>query len=226
MGVLSSTIEVLNNTDTSLTNYWPIIAGDTSDKIGSSSMSSSYPTYDLGRLGNQAGGIKVSDSSTYWTVTSGVYFSGPFTITAWIYLTSSASGSRFIDFSNGRFTDNVIVAINGQNDQPFVQLMYYGISPSARSGSSFPRYSWTHVAAFHDGYGFGFYLNGALQAYQSNQPVPVGVRRGDCYFGRSAFYEDGYPQATFDEIKIFNRSLSSTEILNDMNIGSLIYYWS
>jgi hypothetical protein len=43
----------------------------------------------------------------YLQVPEGVYFSGDFTVTAWIYLKSYQSYSRIFDFGNGRISDNV-----------------------------------------------------------------------------------------------------------------------
>jgi hypothetical protein len=42
----------------------------------------------------------------YLQVPAGVYFSGDFTLTAWIYLKSYQSYSRIFDFGNGEGKDN------------------------------------------------------------------------------------------------------------------------
>ena len=44
----------------------------------------------------------------YLQVSSGIYFSGDFTFTAWIYLYSYEKYSRIIDFRNDDGVDNVI----------------------------------------------------------------------------------------------------------------------
>jgi hypothetical protein len=46
----------------------------------------------------------------YLQAPSGVYFSGDFTVTAWIYLKSYKSSSRLIDFGNGVANNNILVA--------------------------------------------------------------------------------------------------------------------
>lgn len=170
----------------------------------------------------------MSDSSTYWIAPSDVYFSGPYTITGWVYTRNCAGGARFLDFSNGDFQDNVIISLNGQYDcNPFHQLAFQDNSlHTAQSSSSFPQNAWTHMVGFHNGTGIGFYLNGTLQQFTADLRTPRSVLRSQCLFGKNAWSGTGYPQATFDEIRIYNRSLSYTEILNDMSVSTYLIYWT
>lgn len=52
----------------------------------------------------------------------------------------------------------------------------------------------------------------------SDSLVPLGVTRSTCYFGKSN-WNDYNAHAHFDQIKIFNRGLTSDEVLNDMIFG-------
>ncbi len=47
----------------------------------------------------------------YLQVPEGVYFSGDFTFTGWIYLKSNQNSSRLFDFGNGLLKENIILAM-------------------------------------------------------------------------------------------------------------------
>ena len=56
----------------------------------------------------------------YLTVPPGIYFSGDFSITAWINLKSNIRSSRIIDFANGSNNNNILFAFN--NNQLFGKI--------------------------------------------------------------------------------------------------------
>jgi len=51
--------------------------------------------------------------SGYLQAPPNVYFSGNFTITAWVYANSYASHQRILDFGNGQAIDNVFLSFRG-----------------------------------------------------------------------------------------------------------------
>jgi hypothetical protein len=53
----------------------------------------------------------------YLQVPAGVYFSGDFTFTAWVYLKSYQPWSRIFDFGNGSPSDNVYFSIIESSSQ-------------------------------------------------------------------------------------------------------------
>jgi hypothetical protein len=92
-----------------LTNYWPIL-NDLRDYIGSANMTPGTVSvngtvgFGIDRFNNTDGAILLNNS--YYTLPTRVYFSGDFTILAWVKLISYSSNSRLIDCGNGPSSDN------------------------------------------------------------------------------------------------------------------------
>lgn len=77
---------------------------------------------------------------------------------------------------------------------------------------------WVHLAAVMDDDKAFFYINGVLQGSASGWPSVLPVNRSFCFIGRSNMYpNDQDADAYFDEIRIYNRTLSETEINDVMN---------
>jgi len=212
-----------------LINYWPINA-DLKDYIGSSDMS---PGTDLETNGSVGfGADRFSDPSGaiylnngYYTVPPGVYFSGDFTILAWVKEVSYMEGSRLIDFGNGPNSDNVIAAIcdvHSEMPRPriFVGANYNNASdhfPSAVIKLN----EWYHLAYVLNGTNMTMYINGENVGSQDSM-IPAYIVRSSSFIGRSNWYPgDQDANAYFDEIKIYNRALSPDEVAYDMTVSSL-----
>lgn len=212
-----------------LVNYWPII-NDLKDYVGSADMSpgtnlSVGASIGFGpdRFGNAAESIDLSNG--YYTVPSGVYFNGSFAILAWVKMTAYNYGSRLLDFGNGATSDNVYVSISSETtDLPSVQIFQSLVEVGSVTGvTSLPLGNWIHLASVYSAGTPGtlaIYINGVLSASSSNALAPLNITRNLCYIGRSNNPIDSNANAYFDEIKIYNRSLSPSEIIYDMNVTS------
>lgn len=148
----------------------------------------------------------------YLQVPSGVYFSGDFTITAWMYLLSN-SASRMIDFGN-LLSDNILLGID------FPSLRVLGLVRNSTSGNTFVTPSlmqlktWYHVAFVLSGSIGYIYVNGNLTV-SAIQNFPNNVIRNNNYVGKSNWASNTNANATYDDLKIYNGSLSAAQILND-----------
>ncbi len=91
-----------------MSNLTDLISG--SNLFGGSSYSF---TFDRFNSSNSA----IYFNQGYLQVPSSVYFSGDFTVTAWIYLKSYKNNSRFFDFGNGAGSDNVLLSMNRSSSQ-------------------------------------------------------------------------------------------------------------
>lgn len=77
--------------------------------------------FGLDRFNNTDGAILLNNS--YYKLPTGVYFSGDFTILAWVKLNTYSSNSRLLDCGNGPSSDNVLATIsNGNSGKPFVRV--------------------------------------------------------------------------------------------------------
>lgn len=162
-------------------------------------------------------------NSGYLQAPPGVYFNGDFTIIAWIKLNQSVTWSRLFDFANLNYlnhpTDQLHVILS--NLAGNVESNYYvdGVNECPFSSSKSLRLGqWDHVAVTLSISQAQIYINGQFVGGQSSFNSPSNIIRQYCYFGRNNWNINELAIANFDEIKIYNRSLSSDEINYDMSL--------
>ena len=63
-------------------------------------------------------------------------------------------------------------------------------------------------------------MNGKLILQSNRMFSPVNIQRNFSYFGKGTYDTDPYANAILDEIKIFNRSLSSDQVLFEHSLRS------
>jgi hypothetical protein len=192
-----------------MSNLSDVIGG--SDLFGGSSYSF---TCDRFGLVNSA----IYFNKGYLNVTSGVYFSGDFTFTAWIYLKSYQSNSRIFDFGNGEKSDNVFIRIN----TPFFSLNGYTFNGTSQSQidalSIINLNEWYFISFVLNGTNGYIYVNGN-QVGSGTLKIPNNITRTTNYIGKSNW---GNPNADaiYDEFKIYQGALSSNEIMNEYQLNS------
>jgi hypothetical protein len=74
--------------------------------------------------------------------------------------------------------------------------------------------TWTHVAATYDGSNIRLYLNGVLAATRAQTGSLVSSTQ-PLRFGGDALWSEWF-QGSLDEIRVYSRALSATEIQTDM----------
>ena len=164
-----------------------------------------------------------SDSAIYFNkgylqVPSGVYFSGDFTVTAWINFNSYQSYSRIIDFGNGKNNENIIFSMNAAGSYLLGEIYSGSSVRSLDSNFRINLSQWYFVTFVLNGRRGYIYLNG--NQIESNQlSVPNNITRTSNYIGKSNS-GDTNADAIYDDIKIFKRALSSNEIMNEYSISS------
>lgn len=203
-----------------MTNYWPIINGDTTDQITGQALTSNQPGFDNDRTGAPGGSIRVSDANSYWTAPPGVYFSGPFTVMAWIQRWGCNQNSPFLLFEGGG--DQVMITLAASSFSDCRSM--FKIGPRTYTTNDMILYNvWTHIAAVYDGQNMILYWNGVPQLSGSLSGYTSGYKTG-CYFGTSS---TDFTQADFDEIKIYSRGLSPSEVLYDyQHVSTLVSHWT
>lgn len=139
------------------------------------------------------------------------------TISAWIRPTSAMQNEPTILMKQQ--SGNLIYALyaNSGGGTPNAWYVSNGdwINVFADSGDSAPLNTWTHIAATFDGATLRIFHNGQLSASQaSNGAIDVasGVLR---IGGNSIWSNEGFP-GVIDEVRIYHRALSATEIQADM----------
>jgi len=78
-----------------------------------------------------------------------------------------------------------------------------------------PVNTWTHLAATFDGATVRLFVNGVQVASQA-QPTPLANTTGTLQIGADS-YPTEYFAGRIDEVRVYNRALSATQIQSDMN---------
>lgn len=199
------------NYDSSLTNYWPI-NNDLIDLIGGATFTSTTPGWSLNRFNTSGGASRVNSVSNYLKLPSGVYFTGDMTFMGWVYMFTCSGYMRYLDCGVGT-SYTVMLSLSGSVCYPYINFgSNKPVSVSWSTGK------WHHAAMTVSGTTAQFYMNGVSSLTTSVTP-PANVTRTSCYIGKSN-WNDPYANASFDEIKIYNRALSAAEILADLNLGT------
>ena len=202
-------------------NYWAF-CGNLNDLVGSENGfggSNAILTSDKYGLPSSA----LDLSTGYIQLPSNVYFNSEYTVTAWLKIRSFKSNSRIIEIGNGCQNDSVIFALSnlktGQLSMKFV------VGSSVTSGifnlvspNISPLNTWIHVAFVLSKTSSIIYVNGKAQIQYPNNGniIPRNVTRTKNYIGRSNCADDTNADAIIDELKIFNRALTQSEIQFDM----------
>ena len=156
----------------------------------------------------------------YYQVPAGVYFSGDFTISVWIRLNKLVNWARIIDFGNGAPSNNIILASsNVASGQPIL-ILYNNTSTNTRvaTGSSLKIGNWTHIAFTLNGSIGKIYMNGTFAALTPFLR-PINISRSLNYVGKSNWATNENLNADLDDLMIFNRSLSESEINELMGLS-------
>jgi hypothetical protein len=167
------------------------------------------------RFGSQNSALQLNGTNGHLTAPAGVYFNGSaFTVNAWVRKVSNANWSRLFDFGNGPTNNNVLLALtNGTTGRPQGTVYHNAVSvgdvlsPSATVANN----QWVMLSFVNEGNGGRIFLNGSMIA-QDVQASPIDILRTINYIGRSNWSQDQYANAAFDDLRIYNRALSLSEI--------------
>jgi hypothetical protein len=132
------------------------------------------------------------------------------TLEAWVYPTAGG-GWRDVVYKG---PDDIYYLMgSSDNGRPAIGGIF---SPTAaRASTSLPLNTWTHLAGTYDGATLRLYADGAQVGSQA-QTALIPVSTGALTIGGDALYGQ-YFAGRIDEVRIYNRALSATEIQTDMN---------
>ena len=164
--------------------------------------------------------IDLGGTNGYVQVANGVYFSGDFTIEGWVFVRSYNGWSRLIDFANGPNSNNVYLALSaGTTGYPTMGVFTNNNStPVLEAGTRLPTNQWVHLAATLSGTTGTIYINGNPVGTGPLNVAPNVVRTNN-YIGRSNYNSDGYANAMFDEVRIWNVALTQAQIQSTMHVS-------
>ncbi len=163
--------------------------------------------------------VSLNGTTNAWlNVPNGTWFSGNFTVEAWVKVNSINSWSRLIDFSDGPNTNNVYVALSDSTtgDPAMGVFTNNDSSPFFSPNTQLPLNQWVHLAATGNSTNGTIFLNGTPVGTGMLNIAP-NIVRTDNYIGRSVFPTDAYANAIFDELSIWNVARTRVQIQTGMN---------
>jgi hypothetical protein len=140
---------------------------------------------------------------------------GALTVEAWVYPTTPPSGWRTIVAKEGSAGSVYFLhAASGYGDAPAGGVSFGGAERTVAGPARLASSAWTHLAATYDGTRVRLWVNGNSVA-ETLASGPVDVSTGALRLGGNAPFGE-YFQGRIDEVRLYRRALSETEIRNDM----------
>jgi hypothetical protein len=191
-----------------LINHWPM--SSLNDSVGGATLfgGSNY-SFVADRFGTPNSAIYFNNG--YLQIPSGVYFSGDFTITAWIYLKSCTHLARIIHFENGVSDNNVIFGMNDNTSTLIGEIFHNNNKNKLESDFKLDLNQWYFVSFVLIDSTAYIYVNGEKIA-NGKLHKPINVLRKMNFIGKSNWNKSENVNAIFDEIKIYKGALSKEEI--------------
>ena len=182
------------------------------DVVGGDKMFGYSFMYTTDRFCNTNSAIRLQN--TYLNVPSGVYFSGDFTIIAWIKINTNQN-SIILNFGNAgaNFYNNVIFAIYYSLTCSFSSCLYL------RTNSILNISTWYHVALVLEGNTGYIYVDGSL-VNSGPQYSPINATRSSYYIGQIYSISSSYYDTTFDELRIYQGAMQQIDIRKDYTTSS------
>jgi hypothetical protein len=170
--------------------------------------------FSAGKVGNAL--TLSSDNQAYVSLPRGIVAQlSAMTIATWVKLKSGAAFQRVFDF--GVDTNTFMYLVNAGNSG-FVRFRIMSASLNKNQvlegAEALPVGKWTHVAVTVGDNGASIYVDGAqvaLQAPAALRPSDLGTTVNN-FVGRSPFSDDPYLDGQIDELRLYNRVLTTAEI--------------
>jgi hypothetical protein len=209
-------------------------SGDASDSIGTNTLTNANVTYGTGKINNGAVFNGTTDSLSTTTITN-VNFTGatPFSFSTWSNQTTLANDGYLISHIKATANNEGYVL---QIDNTGKVLFYIGDNNTGSSllylttpTSSITTGAWYNVVVTYDGTktpsGTKIYINGTSQTLTTvfNNFTGSSAWSGPFHVGSRESNSINFA-GTIDEVAIFNRALTSTEVTELYNSGNGVQY--
>ena len=217
-----------------LSSYYGIINSDRSNSILSSVLYNS-PTFSTIDYKKGASSLVLKGTSSQYALLPSFFTAAGtgLTFAMWFKSNSSSDWSRLIDFGNGAGSNNIIIAIYGNN----LALSLYSASGNCQPVNVYPNCNdnvWRHLVwtISSDGLTWKIYINGSLYATITSANVssysqtggvgpnyPDNVLRTLNYIGKSN-WDNPYFIGSVDEFYFYNDTIDQAFVTNLYNSTS------
>jgi PKD repeat protein len=145
--------------------------------------------------------------------TAFLHLGSALTLEAWVNPTTLASWKNLIYKPQG--STGISYVLQGASSSSQVPSLGMSIcSANLMAPNPLPLNTWSHIAATYDGTTARFYVNGTLVASQAQTGTITETTDALTIGGNSAYGENW--AGLIDEVRIYNRALSATEVQTDM----------
>jgi hypothetical protein len=152
--------------------------------------------------------VTIADSASLHLTTA-------MTLEAWVEPTAALSAWRSVLLKEAGTEESYAIYGNDDTNHPSGWAYVNGTYYPARGTASLAVNTWTHLATTYDGTTLKLYVNGVLtgsQAVSGSLLVSTGALR----IGGNSIWGE-YFTGLVDEVRVYNRALSATEVQTDMN---------
>ena len=156
----------------------------------------------------------------YYKLPPRVYFSLSYSFLVWVRPRALTAWARILEVSNGAQNDNVYFSLNEAITGGIANTFCAGntIYLNAKAPTKLTLNQWQHVAFVFNYPMYYLYLNGIQIFTLTTTKGPNNVTRTINFVGKSVNLPASANSNTdLDEMKIFNRALSLTEVRFEMN---------
>jgi uncharacterized protein (TIGR02145 family) len=195
---------------------WYPLNGNAKDSSGNNNTGTVYgpvPTGD--KNGVSAGAMYFDGKDDYISLPANSKVGPDLTISAWVKVITIQTWARVIEFGNGPSNNNIGLALSGTVSGVPSYFNYNTSTPDNVQWANAYFLSpnrWFHLAVTVSGKTVTLYYNGMLAGSAATTLTPMSVERSINYIGRSNWAENAYASAVFDNIRVYNRALSESEI--------------
>jgi GH43 family beta-xylosidase len=172
------------------------------------------PTFVTGRVGQA---VNLDGSNDYVNLPTGIISTlSNFTVASWVKLDTTGSWRRIFDFGTGTSVNMFLVPQSSSSTVRFaITTSGNGAEQQLNATPVLPTGTWKHVTVTKSGNTATLYVDGVQVAQSTNMilgPSSLGNTNQN-WIGRSQYSGDAYLDAQIDEFRIYNRALSTAEIL-------------
>jgi PKD repeat protein len=162
--------------------------------------------------------VEIADSALLHPTTA-------LTVMAWVYPITAQTGYKAVIIKEQSASPAAatwdILHVTGPSNQPGVEVVLGTTGRVAKGGSVLPVGQWTHLALTWDNTTLRLYVNGALTASTpaTGSMTATGLPLHMC---GSSVYAGEHANIRIDDVRIYNRVLTTTDVQSDMNtpVGS------
>jgi hypothetical protein len=205
--------------DAGLVGWWALDegSGGTATDSSPSRITGALRNDPAWTSGKRRGALSFDGRTSYVEISKDprLYFQGPFTVAAWVnvaVLPKSQFGMYVVaDYADDGNHSSFALRVLPTGAVQFFWQNDLTLPPVATSTGRVAPGTWAHVAGVWDGSMRTVYINGVPDG-TNGDPQPRSDNRGNVAIGRPGAVNILYFNGRIDEVRIYNRALSTTEV--------------